>query len=99
MYIVGQHDSSITNSYMDNTSISLSKTQQGPDIYNVNCVQIVAPGSCYSTAQPSHKQPIEINRATNPYQVTITNDLQNLLHVYPTHFTKCHYMLLNQDHQ
>ena len=52
MYIVGQHDGSITNSYMDNTSISLSKTHQGPDIYNVNCVQIVAPGSCYSTAQP-----------------------------------------------
>lgn len=52
MYIVGQHDGSITNSYMDNTSISLSKTQQGPDIYNVICVQIVAPGSCYSTAQP-----------------------------------------------
>lgn len=52
MYIVSQHDGSITNSYMGNTSISLSKTQQGPDIYNVIYVQIVATGSCYSTAQP-----------------------------------------------
>ena len=31
-YTVGQHDGSITNSYMDNPSVTLSTTQQGPDV-------------------------------------------------------------------